>query len=68
MTVTDRDETDEPAEPIEARDALGVAIGQVIAAVFEALPADCAERKAALTVAIEAHTRIATLLRQPRLN
>jgi hypothetical protein len=52
----------------EARDPLGVAISQVIACVFEALPADCAERKAALVTAIEAHTRIAALLKQPRLN
>jgi hypothetical protein len=66
--VIARDEMDEPAEPIEARDELGALIGQIIAYVFAELPTDCAERKAALVTAIEAHTRIAALLRQPRLN
>jgi hypothetical protein len=37
------DETDElRPEP----DPLGVAVGQVIACIFEALPTDCPERKA----------------------
>jgi hypothetical protein len=61
-------EPDEADVLPEVGDALGVAISQVIACVFEALPADCAERKAALVTAIEAHTRIAALLARPRLN
>src|ERR1700756_3404433 len=53
MTATDRDEVDDlPA----VRDPLGAAIGQIIAHIFEALPTDCAERKAALTVAIGCHS------------
>jgi hypothetical protein len=65
MTAIERDEMDDLPE---VRDPLGMAISQVIAHIFEALPADCAERKAALTVAIEAHSRIATLLRQHSLH
>jgi hypothetical protein len=68
MTATDRDEVDEPAEPIEARDALGAAIGQIIAHVFAELPIDCVARRAALTVTIQCHSRVAELLRTPRLN
>lgn len=52
----------------EVGDPLGAAISQVIASIFEALPTDCPARKAALTVAIQSHTRIAELLKQPRLN
>jgi hypothetical protein len=62
----------EPAEIHElpeARDPLGFAISQVIACVFAALPTDCAERRAALVTAIEAHSRIAALLNpRQRLN
>jgi hypothetical protein len=64
MTIA-RDEIDNLPE---ARDPLGVAISQVIACIFEELPADCAERKAALCTIIEAHTRITALLRQHSLN
>jgi hypothetical protein len=53
-----------PAEP----DPVGAAISQLIACIFEAIPVDWAERKAALVTAIEAHTRIAALLGRPRLN
>jgi hypothetical protein len=62
-----RPEHDEVDDIPEVRDPLGVAISQVIAAVFEALPTDCAERKAALTVAIECHRRIAALLHRRAL-
>jgi hypothetical protein len=65
VMVIARDEIDEVPE---ARDPLGVAISQVIACIFEELPADCAERKAALCTIIEAHTRVAALLHRPRLN
>jgi hypothetical protein len=64
--TTARDEIDDLPE---ARDPLGMAISQLIAAVFEALPTDCAERRAALCTVIECHTRIAALLNpQQRLN
>jgi hypothetical protein len=56
MMTPERDETDELPE---ARDPLGVAISQVIACIFEELPAECAGCKAALCTIIEAHTRIA---------
>ena len=45
MTTTARDEY-ESEFPGEA-DPLGAAVAQVIAAIFEALPVDCAERRAA---------------------
>jgi hypothetical protein len=61
-------ERDEMDDLPEARDALGVAISQVIACIFEALPTDSGERKAALCTIIEAHTRIAALPGRPRLN
>jgi hypothetical protein len=61
MTVTDTD--DEPAEPIEVRDELGLAISAIIAYIFESLPHDCPARRLALTATIETHTRIAALLR-----
>jgi hypothetical protein len=65
MTVTDRDEVDDLPE---VHDELGAAIGQIIAHVFAELPIDCPERRAALCTIIECHTRVAGLLRQPRLN
>jgi hypothetical protein len=61
----EREESDDL--PPEA-DAISVAISQVIGCIFESLPADCPERRAALCTVIEAHTRIAALLHQPRLN
>jgi hypothetical protein len=63
--MIERDEVDDLPE---VRDPLGVAIGQIIACIFQELPMDGPERRAALTVAIECHSRITVLLRQPRLN
>jgi hypothetical protein len=62
---TDRDEMDDLPE---ARDPLGLAISQVIACIFEALPTDCAERKAAISLVIECANRVAPLLRRHSLN
>jgi hypothetical protein len=63
--VIERDEIDELPE---VRDPLGAAISQVIACVFEALPTECPERKAALITVIEAHTRLRSLLTRHALN
>jgi hypothetical protein len=65
MTVTDRDEVDDLPE---VRDPIGAAISQLIASIFESLPTDSPTRRAALAATIQCHTRVAELLKQPRLN
>jgi hypothetical protein len=66
MTATERD-ADEPAEAIEPRDELGYAFSKVFWHIFAELP-DCPARAAALTATIQCHTRVAELLKTPRLN
>jgi len=60
-------QSDEVDEVPAVHDPLGVAISEIIAHVFTALPVDCPERRAALCTIIEAHTRVAQLLRKPNL-
>jgi len=66
MTALERDETDEPAKAIEARDELGWAFSKVFWCIFAELP-DCPARRAALAATIQCHTRVAELIRAPNL-
>jgi len=53
----------------EVRDPLGLAVSQMLAHIFEALPMDCVERRAELVTVIECHNRLGVLLsRHQRLN
>jgi hypothetical protein len=66
MTIERDNEIEQ--QPWPEADPLGAAFSQVFAAVFAAIPADCAERKAALIAVMGCHARLRDLLNKRSLS
>jgi hypothetical protein len=66
MTIERDNEIEQ--QPWPEADPLGAAFSQVFAVVFAAIPADCAERKAALIAVMGCHARLRDLLNKRSLS